>query len=432
MGPDVKTNQTMMSMEHNKTTSETSRRRYGWRRQLPDRRDHYYAATAPADAEPLPSKVDLRETKLLPDVYNQGALGSCTANALAGAFEYNERKSGYGSQEFMPSRLFIYYNERKMEDSVSRDAGGALRDGIKSINVTGVCHETQWPYDVSRFTEEPSQACYTAALQEKALRYRRVAQTEHDMKCALHDEQQPVVFGFSVYDSFESAEVKQTGRMPLPKPGEKCLGGHAVLCVGYDDDEQSFIVRNSWGEEWGLGGYFYMPYEFLLDPDSASDFWLIETISRVPPTTEHACYEQAFPELNSSATSTEAESAQAESCVTSMTESMEAELAAPRLEFTGAMAERGTKCNAGEVIELTWSTQGAVPRVTVQYCVNSWAGMLGSWETIAEGVENAGRFRWEMPADAVEDSRYWVRVSSAEGSGVFADSQYFSVVRKVQ
>jgi C1A family cysteine protease len=92
----------------------------------------------------------------------------------------------------------------------------------------------------------------------------------------------PFVFGFSVYESFESQEVKQTGRVPMPSPNEQLLGGHAVLAVGYDDSQRRFIVRNSWGKDWGMQGYFTIPYAYLLDDNLADDFWTIRQVENEP------------------------------------------------------------------------------------------------------------------------------------------------------
>ena len=88
----------------------------------------------------------------------------------------------------------------------------------------------------------------------------------------------PFVFGFTVYESFESAEVGRTGVLKMPKPGEGVVGGHAVLGVGYDDTAQRFIVRNSWGRGWGQKGYFTMPYSYLLTNNLSDDFWTIRLV----------------------------------------------------------------------------------------------------------------------------------------------------------
>src|SRR3954452_17409791 len=125
-------------------------KRYGWVRDLPDQRDHVYAAPAMPRAA-LPPSADLRGQ--CPPVYDQGQLGSCTANAIGGAFEFDLLAQGLA--DFVPSRLFIYYNERAIEGSIDSDSGAMIRDGIKSVAKVGVCAETSWKYDITKFTEGP-------------------------------------------------------------------------------------------------------------------------------------------------------------------------------------------------------------------------------------------------------------------------------------
>jgi C1A family cysteine protease len=83
----------------------------------------------------------------------------------------------------------------------------------------------------------------------------------------------PFVFGFAVYESFESPQVKRTGVVNMPKKGEVMLGGHAVMAVGFDQAKKRFLVRNSWGRNWGMSGYFTMPFEYL--ETLSADFWTI-------------------------------------------------------------------------------------------------------------------------------------------------------------
>jgi len=253
--------------------------RYGWIPDIPDQRDFTYAASAHAMAN-IPSSVDLRDK--CPPVYDQGQLGSCTANAIGGALEFEMMKQGLAA--ITPSRLFIYYNERAIEGTISTDSGAMIRDGIKSVASQGDCPEGNvgdpppaWPYDISKFTVQPAQACYDKAKDLKAVNYQSVTQNLADMKGCLA-EGYPIVFGFTVYESFESQEVASTGNVPMPKATEKVLGGHAVLAVGYDDDERVFICRNSWGSGWGDAGYFYMPYAYLLDDNLSDDFWTIRLV----------------------------------------------------------------------------------------------------------------------------------------------------------
>jgi C1A family cysteine protease len=245
---------------------------YGWKRDSPDERDHYH--TFSYDTHSVPN-VDLRQ-KCSP-VYDQGKLGSCTANGIAFLYQYDEYRQS-NTNMFMPSRLYIYYNEREMEGTVNQDAGAEIRDGIKSINKLGVCDELLWPYDISKFTNKPSVNCYNEGKKCKTVEYKRIEQSLFQLKKAL-ESGFPVTFGFMVYESFESEEVANTGIMPYPKKDEKILGGHCVAAVGYNDEDETFIVRNSWGNEWGDSGYFYMPYKFLVNSSMASDFWIVKSVT---------------------------------------------------------------------------------------------------------------------------------------------------------
>ncbi|MGP8069459.1 MAG: C1 family peptidase [Candidatus Bathyarchaeia archaeon] len=248
--------------------------RYGWVRDLPDQRDHLYATPSEFLLK-LPPSADLRPQ--CPTVYDQGQLGSCTANAIAAALEFDQMKEKQANV-FVPSRLFIYYNERAMEGTVNEDSGGQIRDGIKSVAQQGDCPETLWPYDITKFAVKPPQQCYQQALKFKAVQYQRLSQILNQLKGCLASGY-PFVFGFSVYESFESPQVAQTGHAPMPAPTEKSIGGHAVMAVGYDDAQNWFIVRNSWGVGWGMEGYFTLPYAYLLEQNLASDFWTIRIVS---------------------------------------------------------------------------------------------------------------------------------------------------------
>jgi hypothetical protein len=149
---------------------------YGWIPDLPDQRDYQYAAPIEVIGA-LPANIDL--TSACPAVYDQGQLGSCTANAIAGAIEFEQMKQNM-PQAFIPSRLFIYYNERVMEGTVNSDSGAQIRDGMKSVGTQGDCPEDMWPYDIANFEEKPTDACYQAALQHKAILYKRVNRTHLD------------------------------------------------------------------------------------------------------------------------------------------------------------------------------------------------------------------------------------------------------------
>mmetsp|Transcript_83417 Transcript_83417/g.268901 ORF Transcript_83417/g.268901 Transcript_83417/m.268901 type:complete len:292 (-) Transcript_83417:281-1156(-) len=248
-------------------------RKMGWKRDLPDFRDRVLALPMEKMRD-FPSKVDLRPAEHF-GIYDQGRLGSCTANALGAAFHFDQVKEG--KIDFVPSRLFIYYNERSMEGSIDQDAGASIRDGIMSLSQIGVCSEKQWEYDESQFTVRPTEGCYTSATANRASEYARVPQTIEDIKGVLK-EGFPFVFGFIVLSSFRTEAVSSTGYMTMPQPEDSTLGGHAVMAIGYDDEKQVVIVRNSWGEGWGDAGYFYMPYDYICHPFLAGDMWAIKSV----------------------------------------------------------------------------------------------------------------------------------------------------------
>jgi C1A family cysteine protease len=257
-------------------------RRLGWKPDLPDQRDHVYSAPIHVMAA-LPPIVDLRSK--CPDIYDQGQLGSCTANGIAGAIEFDQVKQGI--KEFVPSRLFIYYNERAIENTIVFDAGAQIRDGIKSVASLGVCAEQMWPYSdehpsnegdpcpTCAFAKRPSPESYTEALKHKIVLYSRLSQNLNVMKGCLASGF-PFVFGFTCYDNlpFQSTD----GVIPLPAPNNYVIGGHCVLAVGYEDARQSFIIRNSWGPAWGAKGYGFMAYTWLLQPNLSDDIWTIRSV----------------------------------------------------------------------------------------------------------------------------------------------------------
>jgi len=245
---------------------------YGWLPDLPDHRDLHLAPIGLVG--PLPPAVDLGAH--CPPVYDQGQLGSCTANAIGAAVQYDEIKQGLPS--VLPSRLFVYYNERVIEGTVSTDSGAMIRDGIKSVNQSGVCPESDWPYYPAAYAKQPPPLCYLDAAKTKAVLYQRVTRDLDHMRSCLASGY-PFVFGFSVFASFESTAVALTGVVPMPKHGESLLGGHAVMAVGYDDVSHRFIVRNSWGTTWGDNGYCTMPYAYVTSRGLASDFWTIRSVS---------------------------------------------------------------------------------------------------------------------------------------------------------
>ena len=246
---------------------------YGWVPDLPDHRDLIYSAPVTA-LQTLPPRANL--TSQCPPVYDQGQLGSCTANAIGAAIEFEQMKQKL-SDVFIPSRLFIYFNERSMEGTVESDSGAQIRDGIKSVAKQGVCPEKMWPYIIANFRTKPAKKFYVEALKHRVVLYQRLVPTLNQLRGCLASGY-PFVFGFTVYESFESATVAKSGHLGMPGPQEKTMGGHAVMAVGFDDSKQWFIIRNSWGPKWGLKGYFTIPYSYITDSQLADDFWTIRLV----------------------------------------------------------------------------------------------------------------------------------------------------------
>jgi C1A family cysteine protease len=243
--------------------------KYHWLPDKPDNRDYKYTLNSTSQ----PNIIDLRY--YCSPIEDQGQLGSCTGNAVAGAIELLDKRAG---KPLDVSRLFIYYYERLLEGTVNYDNGAYIRDGIKACYTYGAPLESLWPYDIAKFRTAPSSAATTDALKRKVTLYQRIA--DHAGCLDALSNRYPVIIGFNVYSSFETTSVARTGIMPYPNTRtERLLGGHAVLLVGYDKARQVYIVRNSWGTGWGDGGYFYMPFQVIQNASMSSDFWIIKAVN---------------------------------------------------------------------------------------------------------------------------------------------------------
>lgn len=236
-----------------------------------DRRDHRlklldYKAQ-------VPKSVSLRSN--LPYVFDQGSIGSCTANSAGSMYSWVALRQGAGL--FIPSRLFLYYNTRALQGTVSYDSGASLRATMQSMRTYGVCSETLWPYEYAKLFETPSSPCYSEGAERQALSYAAVSISLVVMKNVLRTR--PFVLGIAVYSSFMSPSVARTGQVPVPNTRtETLLGGHAILVMGYDDRRKSFLCRNSWGTGWGLRGDFYLPYAYATSRRLAFDAWVLYSV----------------------------------------------------------------------------------------------------------------------------------------------------------
>lgn len=216
---------------------------YGWTCSEEDKRDFRFSAILPGQVH-LPKKVDLR--KKMPKVVAQGYIGSCTACASAALAEYILRKD-YPKRAFRPSILAQYYWTRLLEGTERWDVGAQMRTSLKALNKFGAAYTKLWPYRPKRFSIRPSKKTHKNAKKHRVVEYRRLDQTLEELKSCLASGF-PFIFGFWVYESFESLETHVTGIMPTPDPStERFYGGHAVTCVGYSDEKEAFLIRNSWG-----------------------------------------------------------------------------------------------------------------------------------------------------------------------------------------
>lgn len=268
----------------------SQRRKYGFKASnTSDPKDKFLKFFSSDNSKQLPQSYSLPEG-LIPEVYDQGTLGSCTANALGCAFEIVQRRQKLS--EFTPSRLFIYYNERLLEGTEKEDSGAEIRDGVHVLSTLGAPNEHLWPYDISKFASRPYEIVYADAVKHRTISSVRIKIDLNQVK-AMVAQNHAISFGFTVYSSFESDTVTKTGIMPIPDPTrEKEMGGHAVLIVGYDnhkvdrdvhlDNDDNVVirkvkgylrVRNSWGKTWGDEGYFWMPYEVF--EKYGSDAWVL-------------------------------------------------------------------------------------------------------------------------------------------------------------
>jgi len=244
---------------------------FGWKRQKLDHRDLRYEAF-PTD----PTKsIDLRPQ--MPPVYDQGQTSSCVAHATAAAFQYS--RMAQSLPNWIPSRLFIYWNARYYENATNVDGGSQIRDGVKGVANFGAIPEREWAFNPSLITAKPPASAYEDALHSRATQYAAVDQSlNHILSCLNH--KLPVIFGTSVFQEFEGPKVATSGVVSMPGPDEAAIGGHAILIVGWKPETQHFIVRNSWGSNWGDNGYCYFPRDYILSPGLSSDFWVIYLTSR--------------------------------------------------------------------------------------------------------------------------------------------------------
>lgn len=254
---------------------------YGWINSKPDFRDFKFASIAePIETSQVNDIIDL--TPFCPPVLDQGTLGSCTSNGLSSQIQFVRMKLHLPNANLIPSRLMIYFMERQIENTIMTDCGAEPRDGLSAASKYGVCFESgpdSWPYDITKFTIQPPQSCYQTAKTDEVTQYYALNQNYTELKTCLLNGY-PFGTGISVYESFESDVVAQTGIVPMPGSNEGSLGGHYVYVVGDIPEQKRFKLRNSWGQDWGSSGGFTLPYDYILNPDLADDFWTVRLTTK--------------------------------------------------------------------------------------------------------------------------------------------------------
>ncbi len=226
----------------------------------------------------LPPKVDLR--KFLTSIEEQVG-NSCVANAFAGAYEYLAKRQLGDAADV--SRLFIYYNARVYAEQETEDTGALMVNAIEGLKEYGACSEELWPNHKKMITEEPDEDSYNHAANFKIIEAEYV-ETDLDLWRGTLAEGHPIAFSLNTFDSFDKANNNR-GRVLMPKSSDNVRdthGWHAMLCVGYSDPDQMFIVRNSWGKDWGDNGYCYIPYDYMMDEDfNGHDSWIIKSVENL-------------------------------------------------------------------------------------------------------------------------------------------------------
>lgn len=257
----------------------------GWIPQRPDMNDREFIPTM--------GRLDVAQTEYGVDItgvprINQKQQGSCTGHGTAGLVMVDQKKQGLPI--VVPARAMIYYDARLIEGTQDQDSGAMVRDAVAGVVKSGVVPDTEFPYDDQVFDRAPSAQDYADAKKQEALVYEAVAYPHFNQALASGF---PVVFGFTVYESFESQEVASTGIVPIPQPGEQILGGHCVWGHGFNSRFKALgndkfpartkACRNSWMDEggapWGDNGDFYLP-QWFFDNGQASDFWVIRRIGQ--------------------------------------------------------------------------------------------------------------------------------------------------------
>lgn len=243
----------------------------GWRPDPEDDRDFVYGAPKKIKAAVKPAKF-IQKMELQ---FDQGPANSCVGNGVSSLIWALHILTGLS--KFTASRLFIYYNARKMIGEQNQDNGCVIRDAIKSINTEGACSEGTWAYDLKKLRTAPDSKSYVEGEKHQSIRYEKINRNIEDMKTCLF-EGYPFVLGFRVPKSFSSPETRKTGIIKTPTATEPLNSGHCMVAIGWDDSLKALICQNSYGPNWGDKGKAYLSYAAINNPKWSGDFWTIREI----------------------------------------------------------------------------------------------------------------------------------------------------------
>ena len=260
-------------MENN---NDITKYKFLCRRPSPEEEKHTDLLLKIYKPKPLPPKFDLN--KNMEDVYDQGELGSCSANASCSAYKFACKAqpmvatSKEAVKKFEPSRLYLYYKDRELSHNENIDSGASISDNVQVLMKNGVCCENLWEYNIDKFNMKPPKNCDEDALTHRAVKYNKIGQSELQIKNSIYNGY-PVIFGMIIKESIY--KINQSNYIYQPFVSEPVLGGHALLIIGYDDTTKLFNIRNSWSKDFGNQGNFCIPYSIILDATTCWDFWNI-------------------------------------------------------------------------------------------------------------------------------------------------------------
>jgi C1A family cysteine protease len=242
--------------------------KYAWIPELPDKRAY---AFVPKTTTGLPKHVDLRDK--LPPVWDQLHIGSCVAHAVAAAHIVAQKRDR--TKAIMPSRLALYYSARAIRGWQRQDSGCYITDACKVAVKLGVAEEKLYPYKTSRVFLKPPASVEANALKHQAVEYQKLDSTNPKVLMAALAEGHVIAFGSVLYENHTELV---NNVMPDPDLSTKMIGGHAMALVGYDLPSKTFLVRNSWGPQWGDNGHHAMSFKYITDRSLTDDVWIIKKV----------------------------------------------------------------------------------------------------------------------------------------------------------